>query len=102
MVLKNLVVTVLLEYIDFTVCINIMLSTLLLCLMLYQAPNYTEIMGVSLQITHSFAKRMHVSNASNTDFCLFIVLGDELLIHCIYLDLLFRLCLKVNIFIFYT
>ena len=41
-------------------------------------------MGVSLLITHLFDKRMCVSNACNTDFRLFIVLVDELLIHCIY------------------
>ena len=44
-------------------------------------------MGVSLQITHLFAKRMRVSNPRNAGFRLFLVLGDELLIHCIYLTL---------------
>ena len=59
-------------------------------------------MSVSLQITHSSVKCMHVSNACNTDFCIFIVLGDELLIHCIHLALYLRPCLKVNTFIFYS
>ena len=44
-------------------------------------------MGVSLITTHLFDKRMHVSNACNTDFRLFMVLGEEMLIHCIYLAL---------------
>ena len=68
----------------------IMLDTLLLlilCLLLYHAQNLTEIMGVSLLTTHLFDKRMRVSNACNTDFRLFMVLGDKLLIHCIYLAL---------------
>ena len=60
------------------------ITLLILCLMLFQAPNYTGIMGVGLQIIHSLAKRMRVSNTCNLDFCLFFVLGDELLIHCIY------------------
>ena len=41
-------------------------------------------MGENLQITYLLAKRMRVSNACNTNFRLFIVLGDELLIPCIY------------------
>ena len=41
-------------------------------------------MGVSLLTTHLFDKRMRVSNACNTDFRLFTVLGEEMLIHCIY------------------
>ena len=44
-------------------------------------------MGVSLLTTHLFDKRMCVSNASNMDFHLLMVLGDELLIHYIYLTL---------------
>ena len=44
-------------------------------------------MGVSLLTTHLFDKRTRVSNACNTDFRLFIVLGDELLMHSIYLAL---------------
>ena len=44
-------------------------------------------MVVSLLTTHLFDKRMRVSNACNTDFRLFMVLGDELLKHCIYLAL---------------
>ena len=44
-------------------------------------------MRLRLQITHLFVKRMCVSNACNTDFRLFIVLGDELLITCIYFAL---------------
>ena len=40
-------------------------------------------MRIHLQITHLFVKCMHVSNTCNTDFRLFIVLGDELLITCI-------------------
>ena len=44
-------------------------------------------MGVSLQITHLFVKCMRVSNACNMDFRLFIVLGDKLLITCIYFAL---------------
>ena len=42
-------------------------------------------MGVSLLTTHLFDKRMRVSNACNTDFRLFMVLGEEMLI--IYLAL---------------
>ena len=48
---------------------------------------YFMLMGIGLHITHPFVKCMHVSNACNIDFCLFIVLGDELLIPCIYLTL---------------
>ena len=44
-------------------------------------------MDVSLLTTHLFDKRMRVNNACNTDFRLFMVPGDELLIHCIYLAL---------------
>ena len=49
-------------------------------------------MGANLQITYLFVKRMRVSNACNTNFRLFIVLGDELLIasyvlHYIYFTL---------------
>ena len=44
-------------------------------------------MGVSLLIAHLFDKRIRVSNACNTDFRLFMVLGEEMLIHCIYLAL---------------
>ena len=44
-------------------------------------------MGANLQITYLLVKRMHVSNAYNTNFRLFIVLGDELLIACIYFTL---------------
>ena len=57
------------------------------------APNNTEILSVKLKITHSFIKRMRVSNACITDFCILILLGDESI-------LLFRLCLKVNTFCF--
>ena len=34
-------------------------------------------MGANLQITYLLVKRMRVSNACNTNFSLFIVLGDE-------------------------
>ena len=44
-------------------------------------------MGVSLLITHLFDKRMRVNNAYSTDFRLFMILGEEMLIHCIYLAL---------------
>ena len=44
-------------------------------------------MGVSQQIIHLFAKRMRVSNPYNADFRLFLVVEDELLIHCIHLTL---------------
>ena len=44
-------------------------------------------MGVSLLTTHLFDKCMRVSNTCHTDFRLFMLLGDELLIHCIYLTL---------------
>ena len=37
-------------------------------------------MVISLQITHLIVKRIRVSTACNTNFRLFIVLGDELLI----------------------
>ena len=37
-------------------------------------------MVISPQITHIIVKRIRVSNACNTNFRLFIVLGDELLI----------------------
>ena len=36
---------------------------------------------------HLFDKRVRVSNACNTDFRLFMVLGEEMLKHCIYLAL---------------
>ena len=42
---------------------------LILCLILYQAQNQNEIIGISLQTTHPFIKRMCVSNACNMDFC---------------------------------
>ena len=35
----------------------------------------------------SMDKRMRVSNACNMDFRLLMVLGEEMLIHCIYLAL---------------
>ena len=38
-------------------------------------------------INDLLVKRMHVSNACNTNFRLFTVLGDELLIACIYFTL---------------
>ena len=57
------------------------------CLLLYQAQNETEIMGVRLLTTHLFDKCIRVSNACNTDFRLFMILGEEMLIHCIYLAL---------------
>ena len=41
-------------------------------------------MGANLQITYFLVTRMRVSNACNTNFRLFIVLGDELLVACIY------------------
>ena len=44
-------------------------------------------MDASLLTTHLFDKRMRVSNACNMDFRLFMVLEDELLIHCIYVAL---------------
>ena len=66
----------------------VMLDTLLdVHVFALSSSKLTEIMGVSLLTTHLFDKRMHVSNACNTDFRLFMVLGDELLIHCIYLAL---------------
>ena len=43
--------------------------------------------AIRLKVIHSFAKCIRVSNACNPDFRLFFVLGDELLIHCIYLNL---------------
>ena len=46
-----------------------------------------KIMGLTIQITHLFVKRIRVSNACNTNFRLFILLGDELLIACIYFTL---------------
>ena len=83
--------TALLEYIDiyyvYEYNARYFITLLILCLKLYQAPNETEIIGVSLQITHSFVKLRRVSNTCNKDFHLFIVLGYELLIHCIYLAL---------------
>ena len=41
-------------------------------------------MGVSLLPAHLhvFDKRVRVSNACNTDFRLFMVLGEGMLIHC--------------------
>ena len=36
-------------------------------------------MGVSLLTAHLFDKRIRVSNACNTDFRLFMVLGEEML-----------------------
>ena len=75
-------------------------------------------MGVSLLTTHLFDKRMRVSNACNTDFRLFMVLGEEMLIHSLALPdrfcnarlvntlyiprPIFRPYLKVNTFIFYA
>ena len=44
-------------------------------------------MGANLQITYLLVKRMRVSNACNTNFRLFIVLGDELLLAYIYFTL---------------
>ena len=44
-------------------------------------------MGVSPLTAHLFDKRIRVSNACNTDFRLFMVLGEEMLIYCIYLAL---------------
>ena len=44
-------------------------------------------MGANLQTTYLLVKRIRVSNACNTNFRLFIVLGDELLIACIYFTL---------------
>ena len=52
------------------------------------APNNTS---VKLKITHSFIKRIRVSNACITEFRILILLGDELIP-------LFTLCLKVNTF----
>ena len=46
--------------------------------------------GRNLQITYLLVKRMRVSNTCNTNFRLFIVLGDELLIACIYFTLYLR------------
>ena len=74
----HLAVTVLLEYVYlYTTCMKIKLGIYYsVHIMLNALPRY-EILGISLQITHSFVKRMHVSNTCNTDFCLFIVLGDK-------------------------
>ena len=36
-----------------------------------------QCMRLPIQITHSFVKGMHVNNAYNMEFSLFIVLGDE-------------------------
>ena len=57
------------------------------------APNNTEILSLKLKITHSFIKRIRVSNACIMEFRILILLGDEWV-------LLFRLCLKVNTFCF--
>ena len=43
--------------------------------------------GRKTQITYLLVKRMHVSNACNTNFRLFIVLGNELLIAYVYFNL---------------
>ena len=37
----------------------------------------TENIGVKIQITHSFIKRIRVSNACEMEFYIFISLGDE-------------------------
>ena len=64
-------------------------------------------MVISPQITHLIVKRILVSNACNTNFRLFIVLGDELLIArviaCIGIILrpIFRQCLKEIPFVLY-
>ena len=72
--------TVLLGYID--CCItskNIMPTFYYAVIMinaLTQAPNHTENIGVKLLITHSFIKRICVSNACKKEFCIFMSLGD--------------------------
>ena len=62
-------------------------------------PNFTntEILGVSLQFSHPFVIHVCISNACNTDFRLFFVLGDKLIP---YTSLYIRPCLKVNTFVF--
>ena len=45
--------------------------------MLNALPSIKVNLNIGLQSPHSFIKRMRVSNACNTDFRLFIVLGDE-------------------------
>ena len=63
-------------------------TLLILCLMLYQALNETVTMGVSLQILHTCLLNICTLTMLVTQiFNLFIVLGDELLIHFIYLTL---------------
>ena len=60
-------------------------------------------MGVSLLTAHLFDKRIRVSNACNTDFRLFMVLGEKIKINTLYIPRpIFRPYLKVNIFIFYA
>ena len=39
--------------------------------------NNAENIGVKIQITHSFIKRIRASNACETEFRIFISLGDE-------------------------
>ena len=59
-------------------------------------------MGVSLLTAHLFDKRIRVSNACNTDFRLFMVLGEEMY-YTLYIPRpIFRPYLKINIFIFYA
>ena len=55
------------------------------------APNDTEIISVKLKITHSFIKRIRVSNACIMEFRILNLLRDERIP-------LFRQCLKVNTF----
>ena len=92
---------VLLECIDlFTMCMNIMLdNNYSVDSILNALPTFTitKILGVSLQFTHRFVIHLCIRNACNTDFHLFIVLGDKL-IH--YISLYIRSCLKVSTFVF--
>ena len=65
---------------QFLLCMNIMLGTYCAVDIMFNALLTLKIL---LQITHSFVKHMRVSSACITDFHLFIVLGDKLLIPCI-------------------
>ena len=61
-------------------------------------------MGGNLQITYLLVKHMRVSNACNTNFRLFIVLGDELIIACIdtaWSSLIYWITLLVYISIYH-
>ena len=85
-------VTFLLEYINLFIMYydyhaRHFITLLISCSLLYQAQNKTEIMGVSLLTTHYLINVSMLAMLCNTDFCLFMVLGDKLLTHCIYLTL---------------